>query len=252
MFLIKSNHFNSSSPPPSPPLITQLVISYLQAIWYTTQIERANIHEVRRKGRYLHLRYEYVLAGNTFQIHILKERPLILTSLLLEMPLCAPPSLTAQRSCSVWMPNTHLRQTQRILLSHFLRCRLKGSCSTYWLKQESLRDRENSFLSFFFFPSVLGFFLLLFAPCKLSETEHSKKNWHLLEKVALLKTGKDWFCSWNQNREAVFKGKKRIPLIFLLTYWTAWDKAPHSLSRGWLSLLCHSRDVLGALTFVKL
>lgn len=157
MFLIKSNHFNSSSPPPSPPLITQLVISYLQAIWYTTQIERANIHKVRRKGRYLHLRYEYVLAGNTFQIHILKERPLILTSLLLEMPLCAPPSLTAQRCCSDWMPNTHLRQTQRILLSHFLRCRLKGSCSTYWLKQESLRDRENSFLSFFFSPLSLAF-----------------------------------------------------------------------------------------------
>ena len=45
-------------------------------------------------------RNEYVLAGNTFQIHILKARLFILTSLLLEMPLCAPPCLKAQRCCS--------------------------------------------------------------------------------------------------------------------------------------------------------
>lgn len=43
-----------------------------------------------RKGRYLHLTHEYALAGNTFQIHILKARLCILTSSLLEMPLRAP------------------------------------------------------------------------------------------------------------------------------------------------------------------
>lgn len=43
-----------------------------------------------RKGRDLHLTHEYAVAGNTFQIHILKARLRILTSSLLEMPLRAP------------------------------------------------------------------------------------------------------------------------------------------------------------------
>lgn len=53
------------------------------------------MHSMCSEGRYLHLRHEYALGGNTFRIHILKVRLFILTSLLLEMPLCAPPCLPA-------------------------------------------------------------------------------------------------------------------------------------------------------------
>ena len=185
MFLIKSNPFNSSSPP-RPPLITQLVISYLHAIWYTTQIERANIHNMCRKGRFLHLRYEYALAGNTFQICILKVRLFILTSLLLEMLLRAPPCLTAWSWYSDWIYNTHLRKSGDSAKTVSKPWTEKEATTLAGGSREVLGQRKIPFTAFFLSPFSIFFPFSLLTLSSLWNWRTPLKNWHLLEKVPLL------------------------------------------------------------------
>lgn len=107
MFLIKSDPFNSSSPPPSTYYTTCHLLFTCHMI-YNPNREGKQPQYVQKKEN-LHGRHEYALVANTFQIHLLKARLFILTSLLLEMPLRAPPSLTAWSWCSDRIHNTHLR-----------------------------------------------------------------------------------------------------------------------------------------------